>query len=200
MINGIHIFEDVLSPPEQMEVLDFVQTSNNWIFIPNITGKYGGNGQLNFPGNVIVKENINNDRIMRLIQKIESNVIEKLNVEFEINYRYKINWTKPLYSTYDPMHLLHIDNNNKHVVIIYYVNNATGATKIFDNSENYKSYHNGNKIDYGKFNLIEKIEPKMGRAVVFDGLFHHYADYPLEGDRYVINFNFVTKQNKKTLI
>ena len=40
----------------------------------------------------------------------------------------------------------------------------------------------------------------MGRVVIFDGALHHYGDYPTEGDRYIINFNFVIKQKNKTLI
>jgi hypothetical protein len=200
MIDNIYTFDDIISYEEQMEIFNFVKTTDiEWIFMQNITGKYGSNEQTNFPANVIPKQILTNDSIKKIIEKIELKVIEKLNVNFEVNYRYKINWTRPLGFEYNPLKLLHIDNNIQHVAMIYYINDTTGATNIYNNTEKYKTYLN-DEIDYSKFNLIKKIEPKMGRVVIFDGALHHYGDYPTEGDRYIINFNFVIKQKNKTLI
>jgi hypothetical protein len=39
----------------------------------------------------------------------------------------------------------------------------------------------------------------MGRCVVFDGKLAHHGSYPTNGDRFILNFNFVAKsKNLKT--
>ena len=78
----------------------------------------------------VISQNGTQPSEKKIITKIELKVIEKLNVNFEVNYRYKINWTRPLGFEYNPLKLLHIDNNIQHVAMIYYINDTTGATNI----------------------------------------------------------------------
>jgi hypothetical protein len=42
----------------------------------------------------------------------------------------------------------------------------------------------------------------MGRCLVFDGKLAHLGNYPSNGDRFIINFNFVAKikNSRNTLI
>jgi len=67
----------------------------------------------------------------------------------------------------------HTDTNDKHLVIIYYVNNSDGDTVIFNNKK-----------------VFKKISPKMGRILIFDGSLKHAAGYPIKSQiRSVININ-----------
>ena len=66
----------------------------------------------------------------------------------------------------------HIDLPNHHYSLIYYVNDADGATVLFD----------GQKI-------IKEVEPKKGRILLFNGSIYHGAGIPKTTNRCVVNFN-----------
>lgn len=205
MINQIYVFDDIISKEEQDKMLEFVKTTDvKWTFEKNITGKYGNNQEKFYPANVLPKIRLKNHYIDELITKIQYNLVEKINLNFVENYRYKINWTKPLDFDYNPMDLMHVDSFIQHVAMVYYVNDTTGDTYIYDNSEGNNieviSKYTHNEIDYSKLTLIKRVEPKKGRVVVFDGALHHHGSYPNTEDRYIINFNFVAKEKSKSLI
>jgi hypothetical protein len=205
MIEKIYVFDDVITKEEQNEILQFVKTTDiEWTFEKNITGQYGGKYEKFYPANVLPKYKLNNHQIDELITKIQHNVVQKLNLNFVENYRYKINWTKPLEFEYDARDLMHIDRHEQHIVMIYYINDTSGDTFIYNNNDGnnveVSLKYMDNQIDYSKLTLIKSVEPKQGRVVVFNGALHHHASYPKVGDRYIINFNFVAKEKNKSLI
>lgn len=205
MIKDIYVFDDIITKEEQTLLYDFVnQKDLDWTHEKNITGYYGGNQKKFYPANVLPKIKLKNENIIQIINKIEKSVIKKIDLNFVENYRFKINWTRPLDFEYDPIDLLHVDNPVQHIAMVYYINDSTGNTYIYNddegnNAENYQK-HKYNSIDHTKFSLIKKVTPKMGRVVVFNGSLHHHAEYPKDGDRFIINFNFVAKEKNKSLI
>lgn len=80
----------------------------------------------------------------------------------------------------------HVDITNfDHLVCLYYVFDSDGDTVFFDNkseSEDRPSFIN--------YNIIEKVTPKQGRVVLFDGRQYH-ANYLPTNSKYrsVINMN-----------
>ena len=66
----------------------------------------------------------------------------------------------------------HIDMNNPHTVVLYYVNDSEGDTHLFDGLD-----------------IIAKVTPKKNRALIFDGLTYHSSGTPSQNKRCVINFN-----------
>ena len=102
--------------------------------------------------------------------------IFKSNKHIEINnfFRVKANLNvQVLGSTKDTHGMVHRDHpKNILKSILYYVNDTDGDTLLFDNSKN----------------LIEKINPKKGRAVIFDSNSLHAASPPFNSKiRVVIN-------------
>tara|TARA_Y100000996_G_C22453693_1_gene614944 strand:- start:139 stop:705 length:567 start_codon:yes stop_codon:yes gene_type:complete len=75
----------------------------------------------------------------------------------------------------------HVDLDFKHLVVLYYVIDSEGDTVIIREDED-----NGEK-----FKIHKRVTPKMGRCVVFDGRFEHYAYQPYENKRCIINYNLV---------
>ena len=69
----------------------------------------------------------------------------------------------------------HYDQQKKHFVGIYYVNDSDGDTILFDEQEN----------------ILEKISPKKGRWLFFRGDVLHSASHPYKSkNRLIINIDF----------
>jgi hypothetical protein len=72
----------------------------------------------------------------------------------------------------------HVDFNNEHRVLIYYVNDSDGDTFIFE--------------DHNKELILSQITPKKGRFVLFDGSLYHSAGLNKQSDlRINLNFNIL---------
>ena len=73
------------------------------------------------------------------------------------------------------VHPPHIDVEQKHIAAIVYVNDSDGPTIIYDESAN----------------MVDKIEPVKGRALIFSGDTIHASSSPKEHNcRIAINYNF----------
>lgn len=81
-----------------------------------------------------------------------------------------------------------IDPHEDHLVVLYYVMDADGDTIICDHRN--IDYQDRN-LQAKNFNVIERVTPKQGRAVLFDGSYYHTAVQPRHGMRCIINLNVV---------
>ncbi len=71
------------------------------------------------------------------------------------------------------VHPKHVDEPNAHLVMVYYVNDADGDTCLFKGAE-----------------ISQRISPKRGRAVIFDGRTYHASSSPVAARfRTVVNIN-----------
>jgi len=205
MINGYHIFDDIISESDQIKLEEYVKLPNlKWNYQHNITGQYGGTDLLKLPANVLKSIDITDSNISNIINSIKLNLLDKFNMEFVKDYRYKINWTTPITENYDFKNLIHVDMNVDHIAIVYYINDTDGNTIFLNNTngnsaESHQSNFKG--IDLDEFEIVNKIPPKKGRAVIFDGNIYHCGEYPTITDRFVLNFDLVGKhKNKNKLI
>jgi len=74
----------------------------------------------------------------------------------------------------------HVDSQESHNVILYYVNESDGNTFIFNEQKQ----------------IIKKIKHKRGRLVKFDGKYYHAGSHPSKSDRRItINFNYKEKSD-----
>jgi hypothetical protein len=86
----------------------------------------------------------------------------------------------------------HTDSPDPHVVVVYYVNDSDGDTIIF-NEQAVK----------GNFELTvkQRVTPKKGRAVMFDGKYLHSSCNPIGNDsRIIINMDFALPHNTKLVL
>jgi hypothetical protein len=84
----------------------------------------------------------------------------------------------------------HVDLNRDHLVLLYYVLDSDGDTILIDkqlNSENTKEYD----VHVKDYEVLAKVTPKQGRAIIFDGRYYHTAEQPKANMRCVINFNII---------
>jgi hypothetical protein len=80
----------------------------------------------------------------------------------------------------------HIDRDDPHWVILYYVNDYDGETvfsnTLYDGSE--KSI-----VDRDNFNVVKRVQGKQGRFSFFDGRIYHAATQPRKDMKCIININ-----------
>jgi hypothetical protein len=82
------------------------------------------------------------------------------------------------------IHNPHVDYINEHLAMLYYVIDSDGPTHFYD--------------VHGQ--LMKTVEPKQGRAVIFDGRIQHASSSPVKSQkRIVINFNFNTVGDLKNV-
>jgi hypothetical protein len=87
---------------------------------------------------------------------------------------------------------IHIDIPFEHLVVLYYVNDTDGDTFIFDKFADYKNL-NSPTINADEANIIKKVSPKKGRALIFDGRRYHSSSGPTKDIRCIINFDIIIK-------
>ena len=76
----------------------------------------------------------------------------------------------------------HIDMMDEdHLVALYYVCNSDGDTIIYNEREK-------DRPD-GIYTIKERVTPKQGRAVLFDGWLMHTAEQPINNVRCIVNYN-----------
>ena len=73
----------------------------------------------------------------------------------------------------------HVDLfNREHLVALYYVCDSDGDTIIYNERQKLWTY-----------TIKQKVTPKQGRMVIFDGSLYHTAEQPLNNVRCVVNYN-----------
>ena len=114
-----------------------------------------------------------------------NNFLSENHIILEKLLRIKTNLVFKRVDNSEKYHTPHVDNEQNHYTLLYYVNNSDGPTYLFDNK------YDGTKQN---LNLIEKVNPEQGRAILLDGHYYHASSNPIINDyRLVINFNFKTK-------
>ena len=111
-----------------------------------------------------------------VVKMISDKVNYHLNYDltpFNVRSFLQIPLNKKLYKK--PEDKPHTDITDKHTVYLYYINDCDGDTIIYDNDKN----------------IVNRITPKQGRIIIFDGKTYHSSSQPTRGPRAVINYNMV---------
>ena len=83
----------------------------------------------------------------------------------------------------DSWNTAHTDQNIDHKVLLYYANDSDGDTFLFNQKR---------EEEFNELTVRERVSPKMGRAVIFDGNIYHASSNPIKSlKRLAININFI---------
>ena len=74
----------------------------------------------------------------------------------------------------------HIDINDRDnfFVVLYYVCDSDGDTIIYNETQ-----------ESDQYTIKQRVTPKQGRVVIFDGMLYHTAEQPLNNTRCIVNYN-----------
>ncbi len=71
-----------------------------------------------------------------------------------------------------------LDEGEEHIVVLYYVVDSDGDTIIYNERTKSPSYTEK-----------QRVSPKQGRVVIFEGGQYHTAEQPTKGTRCIVNYN-----------
>jgi hypothetical protein len=93
--------------------------------------------------------------------------------------------TIPLPTHLDRVDHPHVDREVSHLNVLYYVCDSDGDTVFYD-----KTFRDisPSEVTVEELKIFQRVTPKKGRAVVFDGSRYHASTRPTTGSRIVVNF------------
>jgi len=151
-----------------------------WVYLPYTSSPALHQGH--------VAKNKNTEEDMLLVTQVEPNyphyektkaLLDAFVSKHKINVNQIVRTKVNLYfkSENNGHHTPHIDFHSPHYVFLYFINDSDGDTVFFDKNGTEESF---------------VIEPKAGRAVVFDGSIYHASSSPKNHKtRATLNINFV---------
>jgi len=86
-----------------------------------------------------------------------------------------------LHKKYDNVH---VDHTFDHLVCLYYVNDTDGDTVLF------KSFH-GDKVRLSTIEEYQRVSPKKGRCILFNGTRFHSSTPPTKDIRCIANYTLL---------
>lgn len=178
--NRIWVFDDIIDKSLQEKIKDTLLGDDRifpWFFVNDITGLK--QGRVGFQHQLIDKSN-NNSEFSNLIYPIAQNSAIKIFYPIKEIVNARTFLQVPLRLSNNEVDTAHVDSSEKHLVVLYYVIDSDGDTIIYNEKEKSEEY-----------TVQQKVSPKQGRVVIFDGSFYHTAEQPKDNNRCVINFNIV---------
>lgn len=137
-----------------------------------------------------------NQKSYRYVQEIITNAVNKSGVFAENPFRVKFNLLPKCERSKEiQFNTPHIDAGFDHYVFLYYINDSDGDTFVFEETSD--RYGMEEAWKFKDFTIKERITPKKGRLLIFDGKFYHTSSHPTNTDlRCVINIDIEKKYVK----
>ena len=176
----IQVVDDIIDIFDQEIIKNFLFKEGTWNFIEDISQK--DNKHQTRPGFKQIFEHLHPS-----IAELYFKCSKKANIKNPELLEARSFLQLPLEKNFvgEGVDTPHLDRTTPHTVFLYYVNDSDGDTIIYD----YKSKDENDIPFYEDINVLEKVTPKQGRVVIFDGLLWHTAEQPRKNKRCILNFN-----------
>lgn len=195
MIDDIIILDDVI-PKYKQDFFEDLFTSQKlaWLFFKDIALPASEIKRLNItkltPGIACYIKQDNpkfvNENLLKEVKLIPEEACKKIGKVCKDIYNARSFMHFPIASElrkeYDN---IHVDINYEHLVCLYYVNDSDGDTYLFDKTKKELPYLTKDT----KLEVLQKVSPKKGRVVLFNGNRYHSSSGPTKDIRCIINFN-----------
>jgi hypothetical protein len=192
MIDDVYIFDDIITKNHQelIKELVFDTYSFPWYIKLDLSGNTEKNQNEKFtsvPGFANVFYNrlgITNSELFKYSIPIAENVFKKIERPLNQIHYGRTFFQFPL-ATHSGISNPHVDIEDfDHIVVLYYVIDADGDTLLLDKRDD-----GHGRPSFENYNVINRITPKQGRCVVFDGRTYHTNILPQQSQRCIINMN-----------
>ena len=188
--NKVYVFDDIVDLDTQNKIKDLMLNKAMWSYISDVTNPKLNEQQRPGFAHWFVQDEIIKSDLHDEVLPILKNSFKNLNVIGERRYLQGRSFLQlPLnINNREKLDVPHIDIADfKHLVILYYVTDADGETVIYDNQ-----FKEGEVIpNFEDLKEKQRVMPKQGRVVCFDGFYWHTSQQPSQGTRCIINYNVV---------
>lgn len=163
-----------------------------WYYLQDLTGGYRTEMQSRpaFGHDFVIHGNFNSDHA-NLMDPIISAVESATNRKFSKILNARTFLQMPLSSKVigkNSIDTFHVDCEEDHFVILYYVLDSDGETILSD-----RIHHPGYPVmmNTDDYEIVKKVKPKQGRILFFNGNMFHTALQPKKNVRCVLNINVI---------
>ena len=188
--NKVFVFDDIVNLETQNKIKDLMLNKAMWSYVSDVTNPQLNDQQRPGFAHYFVKDEIITSDLHNEVLPILQNSLKKLDVHGDRRYLQGRSFLQlPLnIDNREKLDVPHVDLANfKHLVILYYVTDADGETVIYDNQ-----FVENQKIpNFKDLKEKQRVMPKQGRVVCFDGYYWHTSQQPSIGTRCIINYNVV---------
>jgi len=186
--NKVYVFDDIVDLDTQNKIKDKMLNEASWSYVSDVTNPKLNEQQRPGFAHWFVKDEIVRSYLHDEVEPVITNSLKKIQVHGDRRYLQGRSFLQlPLnIDNREKLDVPHVDIADfKHLVILYYVTDADGETVIYDNQ--FKADEEIPKFE----DLKEKqrVMPKQGRVVCFDGFYWHTSQQPSKGVRCIINYN-----------
>ena len=175
----IRVYDNIISEDLQEAIKEnLFNNTTNWNYLTDIT-QYPGKDQRRVG---FLHEMVYNGEVLSPLTfhtfAIVSNALVRAKKELSKIINIRSFLQLPLNIDTSEVDTPHIDLHSPHLAMVYYVVDSDGDTIIYNETKESDTY-----------TVQQKVTPKQGRVVVFDGRFYHTAEQPTDNKRCIINFD-----------
>jgi len=185
---GILVIDDFIDKDYQEEIKNNLMGDNDfpWYYIDDVTAAYD-EGNQGRPGLSHVYVEYNDDNTSEIVSEFHELFLPLLNKACQVLQVPKANIVQGRSFLQFPLNLNssdddtpHIDlyEGDRHIVVLYYVVTSDGDTVIYNQ-----------RTESDVYTVKQKVTPKQGRVVIFDGGLYHTAQQALRQIRCIVNYN-----------
>ena len=190
---GILVIDDFIDKDYQENIKSYLMGDNTfddfqfpWYYIDDVTAAYeeGNQGR---PGLSHVYVEYNYDDTSEIVSDFHELFLPLLNKACQVlqvptakivQGRSFLQFPLNLNSSDDDTPHIDLDEGEKHIVVLYYVVTSDGDTVIYNQ-----------RTESDVYTVKQKVTPKQGRVVIFDGGLYHTAQQALRQIRCIVNYN-----------
>jgi len=188
--NGYVIIDDFIDKNIQLEIKDLFRNSNfPWFYQKEATTSEKNRSTFPIFAHIIKINGKDNSKYAFMFEEMGEIAANYVGFEFNKNNVIRSYLQLPLNEKFvkNPLNIFHTDSSEKHLVLLYYVNDADGDTILSSIKFDGERF----KYEFTEEDVMVKISPKQGRALIFDGSYYHSSEQCRNDIRCVINYNII---------
>ena len=190
---GILVIDDFIDKDYQEDIKDVLLGKEEWgdllfpwHYIDDVTAAFEDDNQ-GRPGLSHVYIEYNDDGSSDVVSDFHDLFIPMLELACEtlevpsariIQGRSFMQFPLNLQSDEDDTPHIDLEEGERHIVVLYYVKDSDGDTVIYNQ-----------RTESDTYTVKQKVTPKQGRVVIFDGGQYHTAQQAINSVRCIVNYN-----------
>ena len=190
---GILVIDDFIDKDYQEDIKDVLLGKEEWgdllfpwHYIDDVTAAFEDDNQ-GRPGLSHVYVEYNDDKTSDIVSDFHDLFIPLLELACEtlevpsariVQGRSFMQFPLNLQSDEDDTPHIDLEEGERHIVVLYYVKDSDGDTVIYNE-----------RTESNTYTVKQKVTPKQGRVVIFDGSQYHTAQQAINSVRCIVNYN-----------